>query len=61
MVIPVDPVPVSGRWPDEEDRHLRQETDAFARRVLPSLRTAKAAELTMRCPYDQQLYSDEDD
>mmetsp|Transcript_77531 Transcript_77531/g.171261 ORF Transcript_77531/g.171261 Transcript_77531/m.171261 type:complete len:154 (+) Transcript_77531:45-506(+) len=48
------------RWPDEEDRHLRQETDAFARRVLPSLRTAKAAELTMRCPYDQQLYSDED-
>jgi hypothetical protein len=57
----MDPVPVSGRWPDEEDRHLRQETDAFARRVLPSLRTAKAAELTMRCPYDQQLYSDEDD
>lgn len=48
------------RWPEEEDRHLRQETDAFARRVLPSLRTAKAAELTMRCPYDQQLYSDED-
>ena len=49
------------RWPEEEDQHLRQETDAFARRVLPSLRTEAKAELTMRCPYDQQLYSDEDD
>eukprot|EP00913_Durusdinium_trenchii_P031077 g29102.t1 len=27
----------SQRWPEEEDSHLREETDAFARRILPDL------------------------
>ncbi|CAK9105250.1 unnamed protein product [Durusdinium trenchii] len=49
----------SQRWPEEEDSHLREETDAFARRILPDLSIEKS-ELTMRCPYDQHLYADED-
>jgi len=47
------------RWPEEEDVHLRKETDAFGKRILPSLRLERS-ELTMRCPYDQHLYADED-
>lgn len=46
------------RWPEEEDLHLRKETDAFGQRILPSLRLERS-ELTMRCPYDQHLYADE--
>ena len=26
------------RWPSEEDRHLRKETDAFGGRILPELK-----------------------
>lgn len=29
--------PAWRRWPEEEDSHLREETDAFARRILPDL------------------------
>jgi len=46
------------RWPEEEDLHLRKETDAFGQRILPSLRLERS-ELTMRCPYDQHLFADE--
>ncbi|CAJ1370915.1 unnamed protein product, partial [Effrenium voratum] len=46
------------RWPEHEDAHLRAETDAFRRRILPSL--TEEVELTMRCPYDQHLFADED-
>ncbi|CAE7463747.1 soxA [Symbiodinium pilosum] len=48
------------RWPEEEDSHLRAETDAFCKRILPGLKPAEPPALTMRCPYDQQLYADED-
>eukprot|EP00438_Fugacium_kawagutii_P022621 Skav213710 [mRNA] locus=scaffold549:29446:35373:+ [translate_table: standard] len=50
----------SQRWPEDEDQHLRSETDGFGQRVLPSLHLEKSPELTMRCPYDQHLYKDED-
>ncbi|CAE7419704.1 PIPOX [Symbiodinium sp. CCMP2592] len=48
------------RWPEEEDAHLRAETDAFCKRILPGLDPSAPPALTMRCPYDQQLYADED-
>ncbi|CAE7620350.1 solA [Symbiodinium natans] len=48
------------RWPEGEDAHLRTETDAFCKRILPGLDSSAPPALTMRCPYDQQLYADED-
>ncbi|CAK9037817.1 unnamed protein product [Durusdinium trenchii] len=47
------------RWPEDEDSYLRSETDAYCKRILPSLQVHRS-ELTMRCPYDQHLYADED-